>query len=276
MFNKLVASSRGKRSFWTPKTITISVGGHALLLAGVVYASVIAPQADDDDDAVEEVTFMDIQEQPEPEPEAPQDEPPPPPEQPPEPSPARSQPSPPRAQPAVPPPPRGFQDLIPPDVAPPGIPDPDLAAAPVLPEDFSGIGQRGGTAEGVEGGVEGGDEDAEGAGAGDADPNFVYQPAVLDRQPELTNTSDVQRALQRLYPDGLMRSGIGGEVVLRFVITAQGRVDPGTIEVVSASHADFRRPSVEAAQDFRFRPGQYQGVAVRVLVSMPIAWQPQD
>lgn len=246
MLNNLIASQGGKRGFWNPRTITLSVAVHAILLAGVVYASTRGP-GDEREAREEEVTFVDIQEAPEPTEPDPAEEPPPPPE-----------------APETPPPPRGFQELVPPDVPPPNIPEPDMSAPPVLPEDFSGIGERGGKADGVERTGEG---DAEG------DSDFAYSVTTLDVQPELRNAAQVQRTLARLYPRLLLDAGIEGQVVMRFVITEEGRVDPETVEVVSATDDDFRDASVRAVETFRFRPGKYQGRNVRVLIQMPIAWR---
>ena len=126
MFNKLVASQGKKRGGWNPTTIAISIGLHALLIAGAVYASVRAPLEAAQEEEL--VTFVDIPEEAPPAAE----EPPPPP--PPEVEPA-----------ATPPPPKGFQELIPPIEPPAVIPDVDNSLPPVNPEDFSGIGQAGGS-----------------------------------------------------------------------------------------------------------------------------------
>src|SRR5688500_2627254 len=119
MFNKLVASGKGRKGASSGKAMTISIVFHALMLAGAVYAS--SPPPPKEDAAEEEVTFLDIQETGA-EPERPATEPPPP------------------TPLDIPPPPQGFQELLPPLTPPPVIPDVMENAPPVNISDFSGIG----------------------------------------------------------------------------------------------------------------------------------------
>lgn len=244
MFNKLVASHSTHSSFWNPKTISLSAALHALLIAGAVYASVQAPR--EAEKKVEEVTFMEIEDKP-PEPPRPAEPPPPPPQ----------------ASVEPPPAPKGFQELIPPDIPPPNIPEPDFSEPVVNPEDFSGVGVAGGRADGVEG------------APAPQDSTFAYSVAVLERQPALDNLRQVQRSLSRNYPRMLERAGVSGTVVMRFVITPDGKVDPASVEVISTTHEQFAEATIKALEDFRFRPGRYQGQDVRVLIQMPITWQVQ-
>ena len=245
MFNKLVASQGKRRGGWSPTTVAVSAVFHLVLLAGAVYASVAAPKAPESEEEL--VTFVDIPPEAAPEAETP---PPPPPE----------------VQPAEAPPPQGFQELIPPIEPPSVIPDIDTSQAAVDAEDFSGLGQAGGTAEGVEGGTP--------QALTEADSGFAYEAAVLDRQPELRNAAQVQSNMARLYPRNLQDAGIGGRVMLEFVIEADGTVEKGSVKVVDASHDQFRSVSTQVVERFRFRPGRYKDRDVRVLVRMPITWQP--
>jgi protein TonB len=246
MFNKLVASKSKRRL--NPTTIFTSLVIHALLLAGAVYATVHAPK-DMKKKAEELVTFMDVKE---PEPPKPAEPPPPPP---------------PEEKKATPPPPKGFQELMPPKEPPPAIPDVDLSAPAVDPKDFTGIGSAGGTHNGVEGGTP--------TAAPVDSSNFAYEVAVLERKPELKNKSQVASMLSRFYPRMLQDAGIGGQTVMQFVIEKDGTVDPSTVKVVSSSHEQFADASSKVVEKFRFSPGRYKGQPVRVLIQMPITWQPQ-
>ncbi len=96
----------------------------------------------------------------------------------------------------------------------------------------------------------------------------------LDSPPVLINVNQVQSTLQRLYPRMLQDAGIEGTVVMQFVITETGEVDPTTVKVISATHDQFASASEKAVERFRFRPGKYKGESVRVLIQMPITWQP--
>lgn len=250
MFNKLVAS-QGKKSFWNPTTVTTSVVFHALLLAGAVYASQHMPP-DMKKKADELVTFMDVKE---PEPPKPEEPPPPPP---PEEKPKNT-----------PPPPKGFQELVPPKEPPPNIPDVDLSKPAVDPKDFTGIGAAGGTHNGVEGGT------PQKVEAPVDSSNFAYEVAVLQKKPELKNKSQVASMLSRFYPRMLQDAGIGGQTMMQFVIEKDGTIDPSTVKVVSSTHEQFADASTKVVEKFRFSPGLYKGQPVRVLIQMPITWQPQ-
>ena len=236
------------------KTMTVSVILHGLLLVGAVYASVAAPKEVKKEE--EKVSFVEIEEQ-KPEPPKPEEPPPPPPpEQPQE----------------APPIPKGFQELVPPDEPPPEIPKVDLSAPAVSAADFSGIGIAGGKADG----------DATVKEAPrvepppESQPGFAYEVAVLDSPPRLSNANQVQSTLQRLYPRMLQDAGIEGTVVMQFVITEKGEVEPSSVKVISSTHEQFASASEKAVERFRFRPGKYKGKDVRVLIQMPIAWKPQE
>jgi len=252
MFKNLVASEGKKRRTWTPTTATASILLHALLIGGAVYASIAAPKSAEKEQEL--VEFMDI-----PEEEVPEEKPTPPPPPPPEPE-----------TPATPPPPKGFQELIPPAEPPPAIPDVDPNQQAVSAEDFTGVGQAGGTAKGVEGGT------PQPVVAPVDSSNFAYEVAVLERKPELSNKGQVASLLQRLYPRMLQDAGIEGTVVMQFVITEKGEVEPSSVKVISSTHEQFASASEKAVERFRFRPGKYKGKDVRVLIQMPIAWKPQE
>ncbi|HEX6926634.1 MAG TPA: TonB family protein [Longimicrobiaceae bacterium] len=249
MFNKLVASQPRGRRQWSPTTIGVSVVVHALLLAGAVYASVTAPA----EAAVEEeeITFFEI------------------PEEPPAPEPTTPEPPPPVQETTVPPPPQGFQELVPPIEPPAVIPEVDPTLPPVNPEDFSGIGEAGGTADGVEGGT------PQDLSLADSLATHAFEVGVLQRPPELRNKNQVASYMERNYPRNLQDAGIGGTVTLQFVVEADGTVNPQTVEVLNATHPQFESVSRQVVERFRFRPGIYRDQEVRVLVRMPITWQPQ-
>lgn len=252
MFKNLPSSEGRKRGVFTGKTATASIIIHGVLLATVVYASVKAPEVLKKEEEL--VEFMEIEpETPEPEAPKPEEPPPPPPE-----------------QPEAPPPPKGFQTLMPPETPPPAIPDVDTSAPPVTAADFTGVGTAGGTSKGVEGGTPQAVAKEEPPAEG-----FAYEVAVLERKPELVNKSQVASLMQRLYPRMLQDAGIGGTVMMQFVIEADGKVEASSVKVIDSTHEQFADASIKAVEKFRFRPGRYKGQNVRVLIQMPITWQPE-
>lgn len=72
------------------------------------------------------------------------------------------------------------------------------------------------------------------------------------------------------YPKLLLEAGVEGRVLSRFIIGTDGRAEPGSIEIVEASHGAFEAPVRHAIEGAVFRPGRMNGEAVRVLVRMPL------
>lgn len=103
---------------------------------------------------------------------------------------------------------------------------------------------------------------------------FAYEVAVLERKPELINTAEVAGTMMKLYPPHLQDAGVGGAVTMQFIIESDGLVNPSSIRVVDSRPAQFAEPSSKVVEAFRFRPGRYQGRDVRVLIQIPLTWQP--
>lgn len=185
--------------------------------------------------------------------------PPPPPAVAVEPPPAPSQ-----AAAAAIPKPGDFVAPTPPSAIPSALPDIRLDLPAISDADVSGVGIRGD----VIGTPPAGDERRP-TGAPAEGP--VPLDAVEVR-PSLRNGDEIDRLVRRLYPSRLRDSGVTGEVALRFVIDAEGRVEPGSIEVVSASHPAFGEAARRAAERFRFTPASVGGRGVRVATTMPIRW----
>ena len=74
------------------------------------------------------------------------------------------------------------------------------------------------------------------------------------------------------YPDLLRQAGIEGQVVLEARVDTTGRVQRGSITVVSASHPGFVAPARAALLATLFRPARVNGHAVTTLVRVPFAF----
>jgi protein TonB len=236
MFKQLPASQGTKRGIFTGKTAIPSIIFHALLIAGAVFATVRAEDVKKKEELVE---FVDVQEKAPPPPPKP-DEPPPP-----------------------PPPPAATQALTPPTEPPTAIPAVDLTAKAITEQDVSGIGKVA-------------PEAAPPPAVVEAPPaaDFAYELAVLDKQPSLSNKGTIASVMERLYPRLLQDAGIGGTVQLQFVIEPDGSVDMSSVKVIESSNDQLSEASIKAVEKFKFKPGVYKGAPVRVLIQMPITWQP--
>lgn len=73
------------------------------------------------------------------------------------------------------------------------------------------------------------------------------------------------------YPTVLAAVGVGGEVVLTFMVNANGTVDEGSVTVVHASNRAFSQPSIDAVRTWRFgaeaegRPSEAVPMRVQLL-----------
>jgi protein TonB len=92
--------------------------------------------------------------------------------------------------------------------------------------------------------------------------------------------NQVEREVQRLpgspaprYPESLRSAGVSGEVLLRFIVGTNGRVEPGSIEVVSTPHQAFVDAVRTALLATRFRPAEVGGHAVRQLVEQSFSFK---
>lgn len=159
-------------------------------------------------------------------------------------------------QETIAPAPRGFKTVVAPLDIPP-LPPIDLSGPPFDPRDYTGRGVEGGSADGVFGAIRtvyrgkpgGGGEVVYTAATDD----FRFQQAVLISQPEPR------------YPPIAERMGLGGRVLLRFVIDTTGRVDKASIEVLETTEEQFTSPARESVIRARFRPARMSGNAVRQL-----------
>ena len=256
MFNKLVASGGARKSFWTAKTIATSVVLHGVLVAAAVAASTgYDPTAKKDEELVDFMEMKDEQKE-EPKPEEPKPEEPKPPE--------------PEPEKAPPPVVKGFQELQPPMEPPKDIPAVNPNEVAVKAEDFTGQGKAGGVSDGVDKGV------AQSTVERETPPDEgVYDISAVEVKPELSNRSDVGRALERNYPPLLRDAGVGGTVMLSFRVNEDGRVDPTSITVVSSDNEQFSDAAKKVVERMRFRPAKVNDRPVKVLVQLPVTFQPQ-
>jgi TonB family protein len=84
---------------------------------------------------------------------------------------------------------------------------------------------------------------------------------------------EVERMVERyddsaapVYPSELAALGTEGQVQVTFVVDATGRVDTGTIRVLSSDDPRFTESVITALSEMRFRPAKKGGRTVRQLV----------
>jgi protein TonB len=90
----------------------------------------------------------------------------------------------------------------------------------------------------------------------------------------------VEREVQRLpgapaprYPEQLRANNVTGQVLMRFVVGTDGRVEPGSFEVISSPEKAFSDAVRTAIMSTRFRPAEVGGRAVRQLVEQSFTFK---
>lgn len=257
MFKILVSGGRKPRRSWSPATAAVSLAAHAALFAAVGYAAVGTAAPPKAEEEVIEVWKLD------------QTPPPPPPPA----MPAPPQPEAPQPVEAERPAPVVGQAIaiVPPPEVPKTIAPPSATDIPVTAAEVNAPGKLGDAI-----GPPNPDDTRPATGTPAVSPGVtegaLVEAEALSESPAVQNRREVQRALERLYPATLRDAGVAGRAVLQFIVNTDGRVDPASIRVVSATHEQFGDASRRAVERFRFRPARIDGTPVRVLISLPIDW----
>ena len=117
----------------------------------------------------------------------------------------------------------------------------------------------------------GSDRAGKAGGTGDADAKAST---------ETFNEDQVEKVVQRLpgapsprYPDSMKGAGITGEVQMRYIVGTNGRVESGSIEVISSPNKAFSDAVRTALLGTRFRPAEVGGRPVRQLVEQSFSFK---
>jgi periplasmic protein TonB len=102
----------------------------------------------------------------------------------------------------------------------------------------------------------------------------VFSADQISSPPKLVSPAATARAVARSFPEDLRRSNTGGTVQLQFVIGANGKVEPNSIEVIEASVPALGAAAKTVAEKMEFVPGKKDGNAVRTRVMLPITYKP--
>jgi protein TonB len=142
----------------------------------------------------------------------------------------------------------------------------DVVAAPAGdPMKGSGISMQG-SVKSSDGEV--GSESSGGKGGlGSGSSGKAYDENQVDRAVEVT------RPAAPRYPDALKSVGVQGVVSMHFIVDADGRVEPGSIEVISTSHKLFADAVRAALLNTRYRPAEAGGHAVRQMVEQSFSFR---
>ncbi len=153
--------------------------------------------------------------------------------------------------------PPGFLTITPPNSIPTGIPPVDLGEN-FDPSRFTGIGAENGAPPwGVSPG-----------GSGDSVVSAQsFTQEMVDEPVQYLGGGDP------VFPPTLRAAGIAGRVTMQFVVDPSGRVEPGSVEIVSSTSVGFEAAAREAILRARFTPAKIRGRAVRQLVRQGMVFE---
>jgi protein TonB len=119
-----------------------------------------------------------------------------------------------------------------------------------------------------EGSVKSDGEDGGGGGKGlGSGSGRAYEENQVERAVQVT------RQPAPRYPDALKSVGVEGVVQMHFIVGADGRVEPGSIEVISTPHKLFADAVRVSLLSSRYRPAEAGGRAVRQLVEQSFTFR---
>jgi protein TonB len=147
-----------------------------------------------------------------------------------------------------------FQTTTPPLDIPIGIPPVDLGDS-FDPSRFTGVGSEGPVRPMIGSGATG---DPGPIGSGEFSRLEVDVPVLYLGGGE------------PVYPPALRQSGVAGEVTLQFVVGAGGKVEAGSVKMISSTSPGFEAAAREAILRARFEPATIRGKAVRQLVQQKV------
>lgn len=101
----------------------------------------------------------------------------------------------------------------------------------------------------------------------------VYVASDLTTLPKMASMDKAARAVQAAYPEHLRTRGVSGTVQLQLIVGADGKVEPESIQVVSASVEELGDAAKKAATRLEFTPGKVNDAAVRAKVVLPITFR---
>jgi protein TonB len=99
-------------------------------------------------------------------------------------------------------------------------------------------------------------------------------PAAVWLVPAVAQRPRMLRPVTLVYPDSLRRRGVGGDVVVEFIVDTLGRVER-EVRVIEAAHPGLREPARQTMRRAQFRPGTARGRKVRVLMTLRLRYVPR-
>ena len=163
---------------------------------------------------------------------------------------------------------RRLLELEPPVIEPVDIPPPTFGVlASLRSSEYGGLGEGDLSAAAI--------VDARHEASADELATAAPQFTSYTEAPELANSEQVRKELTRQYPGYLQDNGIGGRVLLWFLIDEDGTPRRWMIKQ-SSGHSALDRVALRVASLMRFRPAVNYDHHVAVWVALPVLFRLAD
>jgi TonB family protein len=101
----------------------------------------------------------------------------------------------------------------------------------------------------------------------------VYDPEDVHVPPKFASKSKIANIVKYAYPERLKQAGIEGTAQVACIVGTDGKVEPGSVQIVMATVPAFGAAAKEAVEKFEFKPGMVKGTAVRVRTLVPLVFK---
>lgn len=162
--------------------------------------------------------------------------------------------------------------LVPPTIVPDEIPlpNPELTAGAIYASEYDGIGQDSTlTAAAIF--ADHHERTADDLETGPPNPSIT----PYTQAPELANGDEMKKVLSRRYPPYLKDQGVGGRVLIWFLVDEYGHARRWLLKQ-SSGHRSLDKAAMLVAAQARFRPAMNYDRRVPVWVVLPVTFQVID
>jgi periplasmic protein TonB len=103
-------------------------------------------------------------------------------------------------------------------------------------------------------------------------PLMVFGPEKPE--PKVKERAQVKKRARPNFPREMLKQGVGGDVLVGFVIDEKGKVTDA--RVMRSSHREFEDAALECVRKWTFEPAREDGVAVKSRMQVPIVFNPRS
>ncbi len=109
-----------------------------------------------------------------------------------------------------------------------------------------------------------------------SDASSPPPPALDARAADLDQPPSRLSGPPPIYPELMKKAGIGARIVATLIVGIDGKVEPGSVEIVESSNEAFNGPAISMMSGTRWQPALVDGEPVRTVVQCPMEFWVED